>query len=261
MTEAEIRGSIAKESPDLDLVIKAFYDHTFDRLTAWLVYKGATLEDAKDVFQDAIVVLIQKAKENPEAMPKSLFPYFYQICKHIWFRRLRNERYKQSLVDIDDLLDEETAHAWMLLEQDEENEDDAASSILMQLIENALDGPCRLIFEAMMKKKHYDGAELAVKLGLPSANAVAQKAKRCKAKIIQTALSDPYYFAAAMQYLEGTTAYPQFRKYRAQVFSLMSLLKGTLRDETERLKIENRLKSDENFREFAAYLKRQTKLG
>jgi RNA polymerase sigma factor (sigma-70 family) len=260
MTEEEIIKGIAEESPDLDVVIKEFYDHTFVRLTSWLVYKGATLEDAKDVFQDAILILIQKAKADPEAMPKKLFSYFYQICKNIWYHRSRLQHYKQSLVDIDGLLDHETTHEWLLLEQDQGSDEEAAKGILMQLIENDLDEPCRAIFEAMMKKKQYDSAELASRLGLPSANAVAQKAKRCKAKIIQIALSDPYYFAAAMQYLDGTTAYPQFRKYRAHVYSLMLLQKGTLRDEKERLSIENRLKSDENFREFAAYLKRQTKL-
>lgn len=56
-------------------------------------------DEAKDVFQDAIIILHKKAKEGIE-LRVALKSYFFSICRNLWLMQLRK---KKRLTVIDDL--------------------------------------------------------------------------------------------------------------------------------------------------------------
>ena len=61
-------------------------------------------DEAKDVFQDAIIILHKKAKEGIE-LRVALKSYFFSICRNLWLMQLRK---KKRLTVIDDLEFQET---------------------------------------------------------------------------------------------------------------------------------------------------------
>ena len=48
-------------------------------------------EDAKDVFQEGLMLVYQKAQQPDFQLTSSFFTYFYAICRFIWMNRLRKK--------------------------------------------------------------------------------------------------------------------------------------------------------------------------
>jgi RNA polymerase sigma factor (sigma-70 family) len=49
-------------------------------------------EDAEDVFQETIIVLLQKVREQNFVLTSSLKTYLFAIAKNIWLKRLRDNK-------------------------------------------------------------------------------------------------------------------------------------------------------------------------
>ncbi len=45
-------------------------------------------EDAKDIFQDAIMVIFQKVRKNELQLSCSLNTYIYSVCRNLWLKEL-----------------------------------------------------------------------------------------------------------------------------------------------------------------------------
>lgn len=58
-------------------------------------------EDAKDVLQDAIIVIYRKIKKNDLNLNCSLGTYIYAVCRNIWLKKLRSDVLKSNWVMID----------------------------------------------------------------------------------------------------------------------------------------------------------------
>ena len=80
---------------------------------------GGTRADAKDLFQDALIILLGKAKDQDFALSCSIGTYLYAICRNKWQEELgRRGRSTQELeaapdepTDLGELLAEEGRYA------------------------------------------------------------------------------------------------------------------------------------------------------
>jgi len=55
--------------------------------------------DAEDVFQEGILVLYRKIRNNEYEMLKAFDAYFFVICKRIWLKKLSRLYSKEDLID------------------------------------------------------------------------------------------------------------------------------------------------------------------
>jgi len=64
-------------------LIKQWYISYFPKVASFISKRGGTLEDAKDIFQESLVILYEKKNTefnlNEEA-------YLFGICKNLWFK-------------------------------------------------------------------------------------------------------------------------------------------------------------------------------
>jgi RNA polymerase sigma factor (sigma-70 family) len=81
-------------------ILNQVYSKYYPIIQRYITIRGGTDDDAKDVFQDAIVVLYQKAVNNTLVLNGKFITLLYGVCKILWFRTLRY-REKHQTIPID----------------------------------------------------------------------------------------------------------------------------------------------------------------
>ncbi len=72
-------------------VLEKIYATYLPEITDWVKKNHGAAEDARDIFQEAIVVIFRKDAE-PEFQLKSTFGgYLYGICRYLWLRQLKKK--------------------------------------------------------------------------------------------------------------------------------------------------------------------------
>jgi RNA polymerase sigma factor (sigma-70 family) len=78
----------AEDSQSFALLYK-FY---FPAIALYIKQNLGNREDAEDIFQEAIMVLLQKVRQPGFVLTSSLQTYLYAIAKNLWLKRLRDNR-------------------------------------------------------------------------------------------------------------------------------------------------------------------------
>ena len=81
-----------EESPSFELLYQLY----FPSILAYVRQNDGMIEDAEDIFQEAIMVLLQKVREPNFILTSSLKTYLYAISKNLWLKRLRDNKIANS---------------------------------------------------------------------------------------------------------------------------------------------------------------------
>ena len=54
-------------------------------------YQGGSREEAEDIFQEALIILCRKAKEDGFVLSSGVYPYLYSICRFLWQDELKKK--------------------------------------------------------------------------------------------------------------------------------------------------------------------------
>lgn len=108
LEEAQIIHKL--EGTDIDEAVKQLYKLYFFDVTAQITYRGGTKEDAADIFQESVVVLIDKIRNLEFRRESSLKTFLRGIAKNLWTaeqrgrerRKLREEIYTSTEEWIED---------------------------------------------------------------------------------------------------------------------------------------------------------------
>lgn len=80
----------AEESSSFKLLYK-FY---FPSIASYIKQNLGNNEDAEDIFQEAIIVLLHKVRQPDFVLTSSLKTYLYTVAKNLWLKRLRDNKIK-----------------------------------------------------------------------------------------------------------------------------------------------------------------------
>ena len=69
--------------------LKAFYKKNLPPITQYIIKNSGKPEDAEDVFQDAMVLVYQKLKQEDFKLTSDLSTFVYAVARNIWLSRLR----------------------------------------------------------------------------------------------------------------------------------------------------------------------------
>ena len=75
---------------------EALYKENYVSVERFIVNNSGTADDAKDIFQDTLLVLFKKVKEDNFELTASLKTYIIAISKNLWFKKLRNISYHKQ---------------------------------------------------------------------------------------------------------------------------------------------------------------------
>lgn len=150
--------------------IEAIYKANYNMVQSLVVNNNGTAEDAKDIFQEAIVVLYEKVKTGTFELNCQLKTYVYSVSRRLWLKRLMHQnRFHLSG-------DHEEVYAIADEEMEEHDQRQTEFSMMEKAI-NTLGEPCKSLLEAFyMQKKSMQ--EIATNFGYTNAeNAKNQKYK------------------------------------------------------------------------------------
>ncbi len=82
-------------------MLDAIYDESFPSVRQMIYMNGGSEQDARDVFQEAMVVLYRKIGTPDFTLTGSVKTFLYAVSRNIWLKELRGRKYlaKDDLVD------------------------------------------------------------------------------------------------------------------------------------------------------------------
>lgn len=76
------------------------YEDNFHKISSFVQHNNGSLADAEDLFQDAMVVLVEKLRQDNFRLTASINTYAYAICKNLWLKKLRDRNREFSIDEI-----------------------------------------------------------------------------------------------------------------------------------------------------------------
>ena len=164
MNEKEIFERICRgDEKSLEFLYKKYYR----MMTKMVITNSGTEEEARDVYQDALIVFWQKATSGKLVMTAKISTYIYSICQNLWRKELdRKKRLSNEEKDVP-------------VQQDTESEE--RNKIVAECIEQ-LGETCKKVlmyyyFEEMSMQ------DIADKLGFANTDTAKTKKYKCKKKL------------------------------------------------------------------------------
>ncbi len=150
--------------------IETIYKDNFNMVQTYILNNNGSYDDARDIFQEAMIALYEKAQSESFVLTCKINTYVYSICRRLWLKRLQQlGRYSNQ---VDGL--EETVQVEEDLEIHEKRNTDF---VIMERALNSLGEPCRSLIEGFYIKK-MDMQALSKEFGYTNAdNAKTQKYK------------------------------------------------------------------------------------
>lgn len=149
--------------------IESIYKDNYNMVQALVVNNNGTAEDAKDVFQEVMMVLYEKVRPGNFELNCQIKTFVYSVSRRIWLKKLMH----QNRMNISDTSEE-------MIGVDEEMDEHEKRNAEFNMMERAMNGlgePCKSLLEAfyLQKKSMQD---IAAGFGYTNAeNAKNQKYK------------------------------------------------------------------------------------
>jgi RNA polymerase sigma factor (sigma-70 family) len=161
-----LKGLAANDRKAIETIYRVHYS----MIQNLVISNNGTSDDARDIFQEAIIVLYEKAKSGSFELHAQLKTYIYAVCRRLWLKKLAHyNRFSgdlanapESIATSDDL---------------EMYEHRTADFEMMELALQNLGEPCKELLESYyIRKKNM--SEIAKEFGYTNAdNAKNQKYK------------------------------------------------------------------------------------
>lgn len=94
--EYDIRTPVAREK-----LFTALYENAFPSVAKFVSSKGGSFQDARDIFQDALVIFYEKTSDGDLPVITSDEAYVMGIAKHLWIRKFNQDKTTVSLNDFE----------------------------------------------------------------------------------------------------------------------------------------------------------------
>jgi len=126
--------------------VESIYKENYNMVQSLIINNNGSADDAKDIFQEAMIVLYEKVRSGSFELNCLIKTYLYSVCKRLWLKRLQHmSRYAppiedpESTVSVDDEL--------------EEHEKRDAEFEMMNKAISSLGEPCKSLLEAYYLQK------------------------------------------------------------------------------------------------------------
>lgn len=72
--------------------IQTIYKENYGLIQNLVTRNSGTEDDARDVFQESLIVLFEKSKSDSFELNCQLRTYLYSVCRRIWLKKLQQQR-------------------------------------------------------------------------------------------------------------------------------------------------------------------------
>jgi len=150
--------------------IETIYKRHYTMVQALILNNSGYPDDARDIFQEAMIVLYEKVKSGSFELNCQLKTYLYSVCRRLWLKRLG--QLQRSFSEVENLQD-----AVPVEDELERHEQLNRDFLVMEQSLKSLGEPCRSLLKAYYLETK-SMVEIAVDFGYTNAdNAKNQKYK------------------------------------------------------------------------------------
>lgn len=165
-----------------NVVLQYVYEKYYPTIKSFINRNSGGDEDAKDIFQEGIVIIYQKISDNRLELSCAFKTYLYSICRLLWLkqlkkRKIKNEEYSENFVDLDNDVSE-------MYEKNEEYR-------LYQQHFEGLGDDCQKVLRLFLDKVSLK--EIAQIMGYKSEKYAKKRKYQCKEALIKKIKSDSKY--------------------------------------------------------------------
>jgi len=150
--------------------VETIYKENYNMVQALIINNNGSADDAKDVFQEAMIVLYEKVRSENFELSCQIRTYVYSVSRRLWLKRLQQiNRYQPDM---------EGAGETVAVEEElEVHERLDTEFALIEKGLSSLGEPCKSLLEAYYLQKR-SMSEIAAAFGYTNAdNAKTQKYK------------------------------------------------------------------------------------
>jgi RNA polymerase sigma factor (sigma-70 family) len=104
MTEEELLEALRGDMEAQDRALKIFFidnPEPLNQVKRFVLRMNGTVEDAEEIFDDAVFYLFQNIKKQAFEKRSKLMSYFFTIAKNRWYQRYKVKHPTQPLSDIE----------------------------------------------------------------------------------------------------------------------------------------------------------------
>ncbi|NLB93395.1 MAG: sigma-70 family RNA polymerase sigma factor [Bacteroidales bacterium] len=82
-----------------NLILQYIYKEFYYKVNLFVKNNSGNEDDANDVFQEAIIIIYRKLKENDLVLEKNTFPsYLFSVSRFLWLRELEKQRVERQKI-------------------------------------------------------------------------------------------------------------------------------------------------------------------
>lgn len=154
---------------------ETIYREHYGLIQTLIINNNGTIDDARDIFQEAVLVLYEKAQDADFELNCQIKTYLYSVARRLWLKRL--QQLQKFVPDI-----EERFESVPVEEDLEQHDRKNQEMLLMEKAMQHLGEPCRSLLEAYyLQKKNM--AEIASGFGYTNADNAKNQKYKCLTRL------------------------------------------------------------------------------
>lgn len=178
--EQLLKGIKSRDNRILTVVYRDF----FPPIRSYILNNNGSEEDAKDVFQEALIVIFKSLRENKLEIKQSFEAFLMGTCKFIWLKILRNKDiHNRNVQEIE--INENKSPL-----DDELIDEDIEARLFRKHFLN-LGDDCKNLLKMTINGE--SNSKIAKMMGYKSEKFVSNKKARCKEYLAKMIKADPEY--------------------------------------------------------------------
>ncbi|GAB3997764.1 hypothetical protein GCM10028807_43620 [Spirosoma daeguense] len=171
-TDDELLTGLAEGSDD---ALMQLYRQYFPMVLHFITNNSGSEDDAKDIYQEALIVLFEKVRSGSLELHCQLKTYLYSVCRRLWLKQLA-QRSRYMVRDIESPASDDLAAEQISDDMSEHEERDRQFTLMADSLDR-LGEPCRTLLDDFYIQ-HLSMQEITEKFGYTNAdNAKTQKYK------------------------------------------------------------------------------------
>ena len=92
-----LKGLLKNDSKVIDSIFQQY----LPGIQNYIIQNKGTKQAAEDIFMDALEVIFRKLKADDLKLTCSFYTYLFEICKRLWWKKLRRKRTENRVTNMD----------------------------------------------------------------------------------------------------------------------------------------------------------------
>lgn len=161
-------------------IFELLYKDIFPKVKAMIFQSGGSLDEARDVFQDAVLIFFKQVKLNRYQHHTNIDAYLYRVSKNQWINYIKRKNKSTSLEESEEQREENTPE--LIFRQNEKQEKMAVA--MKKIGERCAELLHKTVYLGMSMK------EIVSAMGFSNENAAKTKNYKCKQRLIKVINGD-----------------------------------------------------------------------